>query len=173
MVSLITLIIIAVISNTLYYTALFLLGFIPLRMFAGGFHAGNHLKCYLILVSVYILFLVALLSIPGAYIIYTIVPCSLSSLLLVFLFAPSEDMNKQISINDALQLRKGSRILIIGYTIIIGVLLTIPNMKIAFSMSIGIFTVSLSLLANWMRYKKSKTSENIMSGEEVRVYEKV
>jgi len=151
----ITVIIIALISRTVLYTLLFLLGFIPLRMVAGGFHAKNHFKCFIALMIVYTTFLVLLFILPASYISVIIFLCAIASLLLVFLLAPSEDKNKPISSKNSFeQLKKNSRILIIIYVVAITLfVIFLPDVRIAFSISIGVACVGVSLFINYLNMK--------------------
>ena len=53
-------VILAIVSRTIPQTVFYLLGFLPLRQIAGGYHAKTHFRCLLILIFSYIVFLVLL-----------------------------------------------------------------------------------------------------------------
>ncbi|MDR2590571.1 MAG: accessory gene regulator B family protein [Oscillospiraceae bacterium] len=150
--SIISLIIItvgAIITGTILYTVFYLLGFIPLRLVAGGYHAKNHLRCIFILIITYITFVLISHFIPNNYMVIVILSCITASVVLVFIIAPSEDANKPLTITEIMKFKKKSRYIIIVMVAIIGLLIIIiSNNKIAFSMTMGVLTVSVSLLAN-------------------------
>jgi hypothetical protein len=78
---------------------------------------------------------------------------------LVFLIAPSEDKNKPLSSADVCRLKKSSRLLLMGYVLLISILVfAVPNILYAFSLSMGVFAVGLSLLANFIRHRVGKNN---------------
>jgi len=147
-------VIIALLSGTVFYTALYFVGFIPLRLVAGGFHAKNHLRCFIILMLVYLTFLLTLLLLSDIVMRVSIIASIIFSILLVFMMAPSEDTNKPISDNDSVRLRRSSRTTVVGFSALIGLLVTfVPDIRIAFSVAMGTLTVGASLLSNYVKHK--------------------
>jgi len=152
LLSFVTVLALTLLSGTLIYTVQYLIGFIPLRRIAGGFHAKNYFRCFVIFVTVHFAFLVILSLMPVNYMAITIAFCMAVSLLSVHCFAPSEDKNKPISKSDKSKLRKRSYIAIIVYIIAISVLaMIVPDRRMAFSVMMGVFTVAVSLLANFVK----------------------
>jgi len=150
----IAIITISIITNTPVYTFLYLIGFIPLRLIAGGYHAKNHFRCFIILMTVYIVFIVLVKTIPPGSILIVNLLCVLTSVILVFKFSPSEDENKPISNEDRCKFKKKSRFAVIGYAILICMLMIIiSDTKVSFSIVLGNMTVALSLLTNYVKAK--------------------
>jgi len=147
-INLLILLIVAVISGTSLHTGIFLLGFIPLRLVAGGYHAKNHIRCFMIMMSSYAVFLLLLFHLPSVYETLFIVTFSLLSVILVVLMAPSDDVNKPLAMVDINRFKIISRLLVTGYAVIIIFLIIIPLNKIALSITFGNLNVGLSLLAN-------------------------
>ena len=159
--SFLTLIILAFLSHTVLETALYLLGFIPLRQIAGGYHAPNHFRCYITMLSVYALFLLLLFFVPVDLIFPALILCAILSTVLVFVFAPSEDSNKPLSSEECAYFRIKSRFFVIGYVVLIGLLATfIEDKTVAFALTLGVFSVALSLLVNQIRYQKATETSN-------------
>jgi len=155
--SLLAVVIIAILSRTVYYTALYLAGFIPLRLFAGGYHAKNHLRCFVALMIVYFAFTFTLRIIPAEFFMTIIIVSNLLSTLLVFLVAPSEEKKRPFTSEETVWFKRVSRTFIIVYVTLIGVLAAaIPDIRIAFSISMGVLTVSISLLVNYIKCMKLK-----------------
>jgi accessory gene regulator B len=152
--------IIAILSRAVLYTALFLTGFLPLRLVAGGYHAKNHFRCFLIMVMVHLTFLTSLFLYPVDYMVITVILCVLLSILLVFILAPSEDRNKPLSRADAFRLKKRSHIVAIGCSALTGILLiTLSDIRLAYSVVMGFFAVSVSLLANYIKEQMARKLE--------------
>ena len=145
---------IAVITRTIGYTALYLIGFIPLRIIAGGYHAKNHFRCFIILICAYTAYLLLLTYMPMEYMLSTMYFSITASVISVFILAPSDDSNKPMSDKDKVKGRKSSRILIIVYVLIVILLVTfVTNLRIPLSFVFGSLTLSISLLANMVKYK--------------------
>ena len=157
LMSFVVLIVLSIISRTILETALYLIGFLPLRQIAGGYHAKNHFRCFLIMLFSYLTLLTLLHYLPTSAI--TPVTCAggLLSVFSVYLFAPSEDTNKPLSDKEVLRFRRKSRLSIIVYSIVIGIFTVFVSDKIfALSLALGVFTAAASLLANFIKYKIRK-----------------
>jgi len=157
--SFVTLAIIAILSGTVHYTALFLLGFIPLRLVAGGYHAKSHFRCFFILIVSYSVFLLLLYWIPDGIFLPVIIMAAVS-IVLVFVFAPCPDSNKPVTMQEELLFKKLSRITVICCTAAICVLsVFIASKNIGFSLASGVFTASVSLLASRIKTKITITHQ--------------
>jgi len=161
LLSFLALAVLAVFTRTVLETAIFLLGFVPLRLIAGGYHAKNHFRCFLILMCVYCTFLMAIFFLPPSYIEPVILSSVILSVLLVFLIAPSEDSNKPITGSEKVRFRKASRLAVVCYVIVIGLgIVLLPEKIYSCSLALGIITVGISLLANLIKCKKQGRKES-------------
>lgn len=92
-----TCLIIGAIFQCLIESLIYLLFFIPLRTFSGGFHAGSHLKCYVssVLLFGFSVFLGVFVGTVLQLLIITLLftCCALT----VLFIAPVEDKNKPLS----------------------------------------------------------------------------
>ena len=147
--------IMALLSKTIIFTTLYMIGFIPLRLIAGGYHAKNHFRCFIILMCTYSAFLLLITFLPHDYLIFGIILTAATSVALTYLFAPSEDKNKPVSNNEKIGFKKKSRISITIYIALACLLaIIVSDMKFAFSLTLGNLTVAVSLLANYIKCKK-------------------
>ena len=81
-----------------FYTALaFLIAFIPIRTYAGGYHAATHLRCFMTLLVVYGLDILLVAFIPKSHIVWIALIISIISAILVYWLSPIPDENKPIS----------------------------------------------------------------------------
>lgn len=89
--------VIAIITKTVFLTLCFIVGFMIIRATAGGYHAETHMACFMILIVSYVIYLVILLNLSNNIIsVLTIIICVISTLLIIFL-APVEDHNKPLT----------------------------------------------------------------------------
>lgn len=89
---------------------LFLAGFIPLRRFAGGYHAKTPLRCYLYSVGVMIAMLFGMkTALPAAVCFITFGIASAA----IFAFAPVEDQHKPLDKIEHAVYQKRTRIVLI------------------------------------------------------------
>jgi accessory gene regulator B len=154
-------IIIAIFTRKILEAALFVSGFVPLRAQAGGYHATNHFRCFLILLFTYSIFLLAVFFIPVKFILATTIILVLVSILLIYILSPVEDSNKPFSEEETKKFKRKSRISILVYALaVLGLSLLFSNKIFGFSLAFGIFSVSFSLLASVIRNKISKTGTN-------------
>lgn len=93
-ISILLIILLSIMSQIPYAWLIFLLGFIPERVTAGGYHASTPLRCHIIFSSVFSLLLLALnvLTFPSYFAVWT----SIFELLLVYIFSPIEAVNKPL-----------------------------------------------------------------------------
>lgn len=92
----------------------YLLGFIPFRLFAGGYHARNHLFCILFnAITYFVSCLIALHVEESTGILACVIEASVS-LALVFLFSPVPAKNKPLTQEEKKRNRMISLIIALG-----------------------------------------------------------
>ena len=91
------LIIAAVIGNFLQ-TLLLFAAFIPLRIYAGGYHSDTKLKCYLVSLGVYGIFTIVMQLLSAEIYLIVAVSATVFSMLMILIAAPIIHKNK--SVND-------------------------------------------------------------------------
>lgn len=106
-----TLLIIGLIHGMIFEVLIFILAYIPLRSYAGGFHAKTHMKCYSVSV---IIINAVLLTIKYSRITISIYfLLAFFSLIIIFILAPVEDENKLLGKIEIVIYRKKSRIILL------------------------------------------------------------
>ncbi|MBR4101849.1 MAG: accessory gene regulator B family protein [Oscillospiraceae bacterium] len=92
--NLLTTIAIGLLCGMLWESVLFMLFYMPLRRYAGGYHAKTHLRCYLYSVLMITMVLLAIKFLPlGKFICSCLM---LAGGIVIVLFAPIEDANKPL-----------------------------------------------------------------------------
>lgn len=92
--NILTTIIIGVLCGMVYPSLMFLICYMPLRSFCGGYHAKTHLRCY-----IYSVIMITCILLVAKYTAFNIVLYEilvLISLIIILLLAPVEDENKKL-----------------------------------------------------------------------------
>ena len=140
--------IISLLVNNFRETAVFFAAFIPLRIFAGGYHAKTRMRCFFVSLAVYAVFSVVVRTIPaGKYSLLSIISAPIS-LAIVLAFAPVVHKNKSASENERKIYRdKSIRICLAESAVIFLVVYIFKSNRFAISAALGQLAVTLSMLA--------------------------
>lgn len=92
----------------------FMIGFVPLRMTAGGYHAKTPLRCGITFCSTYAVLLCLMHFLPASGQVYIILGNGIATLILVFLFSPAPAVNKPLTAIEAMRNRRRSLLIAIG-----------------------------------------------------------
>ena len=130
------------------------LTFIPLRVYAGGYHADTRLTCFIVSLVVYCVFTVLLKVIPIKLHYLFILIDIVTNLLLVILFAPIVHKNKSVNNIERKHYRKFSvNITLLEIFIISMVLLMTNNSFFALSLASGQMAVAFSMIMAFLKEK--------------------
>ncbi|MGN0656711.1 MAG: accessory gene regulator B family protein [Ruminiclostridium sp.] len=143
-------------SGMVFESILFFVTLASIRMFSGGFHADTYLKCNLILLLNTIVVLL-FEKIVCCFSITVIRIIQVFSIIFIFIVlsavAPCENKNKPIDDIQRLILRK--RCLICTTIIsIVSIFLSIAAYKFAVAVSLGMISVSISMIADTIINRK-------------------
>lgn len=151
--NLFSIILIGVVFNMLFEAILFTLTYIPIRIYAGGYHAKTQLRCYIfsVFMLISVLFIlkvsinvlaISILAIIGSFII--------------LLLAPVEDKNKPLDDIEIKVYRNRTirNLIIILLSLIIGLL---------FNKLVVSFCISISLICNAMMLILGKIKNSILN----------
>lgn len=143
------------IFGMVWQSILFMVTYIPLRTYAGGFHAKKQINCYLFSIAITVIMLLVIKFIPQTDFIILGIALIAGSLILIL--APIEDANKPLDKTEILVFRKRTRI-IFGIQMSIIILLLFSGQKnISMCMSFSNFLLGCMLLLgklkNYISYK--------------------
>lgn len=136
-------------------SVLFMVAYIPLRSYGGGYHAKTQLRCYFVSIILIILSLSLLKFITIRWII--ILGVSGVSGGIVYLLAPVEDKNKPLDQMEYTIYEKKSRSILLVEMLAILLLYLLGFKKISLVISISIFMVSLMLVMGAIKNNISVT----------------
>ena len=138
----------AIVVGNFFETFLFFLAFIPLRIYAGGYHAGTRLKCYLLSLANYGVFSLALLFVPGAFYSPLILCGCVFSAVIVLTYAPIVHANRKASEASKKHYRRVSLAVVSTEIIMLLTLQVIfKENPLIFAFFLGMISETLSMLA--------------------------
>ncbi len=126
----------------------FMVFFIALRIFAGGYHASSYGSCFILSLSFYVVALIAHKLIGVEFVTPAILISLAVSVLITFLFAPVDHPNKRQTEEKKRRFRRISRLTVtVMLGIILCLLLLYPQSKsLLLWATFGMTTTSLSLM---------------------------
>ena len=133
-------------------TVLLFVFFVPLRIYAGGYHADTKLKCYFISLVMYgFSYTLANITPSGMFVLINVIG-TLFSLIMVIIMAPIIHINKNVNDIERRNYRKISiEICLVETTIILLLTMTIPKNIIVTYLTVGQVSVAISMLAAIMK----------------------
>lgn len=146
----------AIIFNAYMTVFVFLVSYIPLRIYAGGYHARTYTVCTLD--SAILIFIVCLVTkvIPNNIIIEVNIIIGLVSGILVFTLAPVEDSNKPLEYMEKDCYRRRSRVIWVIETVIWIVCYCLRLEVVSLVISLGHLALDVMLCLENVYIKKKK-----------------
>lgn len=139
---------IAAVLGNFIETILLFVFFIPLRIYAGGYHADTKLKCYLISLVMYGFSYAIAKIVPSELFALINVVGTVFSLIIILIKAPIIHTNKTVNDIERKNYRKISiQICLIETTIILLFTMAIPQNLIVTYLMVGQASVAISMLA--------------------------
>lgn len=133
----------------------FLFTFMPLRTYAGGYHASNYIKCFLLfMVDLFIGNII--LSVGQEWYILISMCASGVALLTIWLYSPVTDANHPLSNRQRKNSRRKSIYILIMEEIVLIILLMLRQVNLCISLSYGLFSVAISMIAAKYKYYRGR-----------------
>ena len=152
LLNIITTIIIGALCGMIFPSIIFLLSYMPLRSFCGGYHAKTHMHCYICSIIMITGILLIAKYFTFDIIVYEFL--LLISLILIFLLAPIEDRNKALDKDEKRIFRKKSYAIAILEVFIYHIFLIIHFINICKILSISLFSLSILMIIGWLKNLK-------------------
>ena len=143
--NILTTILVGFIFGMIWQSIVFMMAYIPLRSFAGGFHAKTQLRCY-----VYSVILTATVLLAVRFILwtnFTTIGLALALGVIIFTLAPVEDKNKPLDKKEFTVYRKRTRMILSLEIVVIAFLVAVGLKAISAVIVISIFTLAVMLIA--------------------------
>ena len=149
--NLFTLFVIGAIYKMIFDVLIYILAYIPLRSYAGGFHAKTHARCYLLSIII----LNTVLLIIKKSLISVIACCFLTFFngLLILFLAPVEDENKLLDDVETVTYRKKTLVILLLELLCLIVALCVKWFFIVYPVVLAITTLGFLLLIGKLKSK--------------------
>lgn len=138
---------IAVLTKTFGTAFFYIISFCCFRGTAGGYHASTHLKCYLLSMITFLIFLLAQFLLPEQYIIEVCCFLTCISSVILFLFSPIEHKNNPFTHQQKIHFRKQTIKLLCIFYVVLFLILYRNFFNVAFAIAWGCFQAAFSILA--------------------------
>ena len=139
---------VGIVTNRILHTILFLLVFITLRSFTGGYHANTYGVCFMVTISVFIVTILLAEYINICWWYYLLLLSV--GLPIIYIFAPIEHHNKPLETNDKARCKMISTILFLSFNIV-GMVFTKVNATLS---SVIFFTLVFDLFLLFVKSKE-------------------
>ncbi|MEI2988490.1 MAG: accessory gene regulator B family protein [Oscillospiraceae bacterium] len=154
--NILTTMIIGCLCGMFYSSVLFLLSYMPLRSFCGGYHAKTHFRCYIYSVVMITCILLVVKYLTFSALVYEIL--ILIGVTVILLLAPVEDQNKTLDSDEKRVFRKKACIIALLEVLIYHICL-IANWVNGYTiLAMSIFSLSILMIIgrikNVIRAKK-------------------
>lgn len=156
-INLVTVILIGMVFGMIAQCIAFMIAYIPVRTYAGGYHAGTQLTCYVLSIPFMALALIGIKMIPWNG--YICVAVLLFAGMVLFKLAPVEDLNKPLRQIEIVVYRKKSLIIaaVVGCA---AVLFWLADMEqISASIIMALFMIAVMLILGVFKNNKIKVKE--------------
>ena len=148
LLELLSILALAALIGNFWQMVLFFAAFIPLRLYAGGYHASTRLRCFLTSLVVYAAFTIMLEIVPVAWFVPLAFIGGAVSFLIIWLFAPVIHQNHRSGLKHQVRFRRISiRICVVEVSAIIVGQILWSESALFFVALLGLLAETLSILA--------------------------
>ena len=153
LLNLITTLVVGLLFRNILELAIFIAAYIPLRSFAGGYHAKTPLRCY-----IYSIIMIILVSVGMKYLLFVdmvyYVILAISALI-IFVLSPAEDKNKPLDKIELKVYRKRTSLILL-VELIICILSNVIDLRTVFiSIIYNLAVMSVIILLGMLKSKLS------------------
>ncbi len=144
LLNLITTIIIGLIFNMLWQCIIFSVAYIPLRSYAGGYHAKTQLRCYLFSVAMIIIVVLIIKYVP--WFDLSIIIITLISSGVILSLAPVEDSNKPLDSKEIQVYKKITRLILLFEVFLVCVFIDLGYSEVSICIMMALTTLGVMLV---------------------------
>ncbi|NLP30720.1 MAG: accessory gene regulator B family protein [Clostridiales bacterium] len=157
LVNLISVIIIGLLLGMVWQSLVFILAYIPIRSYAGGYHASTQLRCYILSNAVVVAVLIAIRLVPWNG--YACLSVTIFSIITIILLAPVEDLNKPLREIEIKVFRKLTRIILV-ILLVIALILWYFAKQFSICVIIALLVVAIMLILGVIKNVRCKHTDN-------------
>ncbi|MDE7104637.1 MAG: accessory gene regulator B family protein [Ruminococcus sp.] len=152
--NIITTLLIGLIFNTFFQLVVFMAAYIPLRSFAGGYHAKTPLRCYIFSIVMLVFVSLGMKNLVFRDVVNYVVLAI--SAFIIFVLSPVEDKNKPLDKIELKVYRKRTLLILLA-ELIICVLFNVIDLHAVFiSINYNLAVMSIIILLGMLKSKLSR-----------------
>lgn len=148
LMNLVTTLVIGLCFGMIWQSIIYMIIYLPLRSFAGGYHARTVLRCYIFGIILAIADLSINKLIPATDLVISIM--TLLAGIIIFILAPVETANKPLDHTELSVYRKRTRIILLSDICIITILLAFDLNSIALCIGVALMVLSFMVVLGKM-----------------------
>lgn len=156
LINIVLAIIIAAIFRKTAEVAIFLIGYMPLRSYAGGHHAKTHERCTVVSAAILVILCLWLDIIPSGWYLPATVVSTVATGITVFLLAPVEDKNKPLTDGEKRVFGKRARLLLLLEALLIGVFAALSMLNISFVLSMCLCVLAIMMVLGYIKNRMNR-----------------
>ncbi len=153
LLNLITTLVVGLLFRNILELAIFIAAYIPLRSFAGGYHAKTPLRCYIYSIIMLILVSVGMRYLLFVDMVYYVILAI--SALIIFVLSPVEDKNKPLDKIELKVYRKRTLLILLAELIICVLSNVIDLYAVFISINYNLAVMSVIILLGMLKSKLS------------------
>lgn len=151
-INLLTTVVIGLLFKMVWQSFVFMIAYIPLRTYAGGYHAKTQFRCYLLSIVIMLAALFGIKQIPWTGSIG--IGLTLCAIGIILYFSPVEDKNKPLSSMEVKVYGKRARIILFIEIIIMLIMMILKQQQVAYCIAAEFVALSIMLIFGAMKNKK-------------------
>lgn len=149
-----SLLFVAILTNTIIESIVFCTGFLVIRKSAGGYHASSYLKCQMLFIFNQIIFVVCVKLVSLSILVYILCVVLLTMFIVMWTLAPVDNENKKLTKAEYNYFKKASKVCSFIVTLISIVLFCFFQAHIyLLSLLIGVFSATISIIVGYFQQK--------------------
>jgi accessory gene regulator B len=133
------------IFNIFSNTFLFLISFISIRMYSGGYHAKSYIKCNITLITIYLIMFLIVNYTPTELICLSSILLSIITVFIILKFAPTDNKNKKLT-PERKKTNKNITLIILTIFYVLGLTIYKFNMQSFYTIVVTMFMVAILIL---------------------------
>ena len=149
-----TTLVIGFIFGMIWQSIIFMVSYIPLRSYAGGYHARTQLRCYIFSVVLTVCVLLSIKYIPYSNILF--ISLTIISGIVIFIFAPIGDENKPLDENETKVFKKRTRIILFIEIVLIGLFTYLNTTWITICIVISVIIAGIMVAIGYIKININK-----------------
>lgn len=151
-INLLTTVVIGLLFKMVWQSFVFMLAYIPLRTYAGGYHAKTQFRCYLLSIVIMLAALFGIKQIPWTSSIG--IGLTLCAVGIILYLSPVEDKNKPLNQVEVKVYGNRARLILFIEIVVMLVMIVLKQQQVAYCIAAEFVALSIMLILGFMKNKR-------------------